>query len=301
MTPTEFIAAVLAYDGPPASLSRSFPVAMTSADLNELVAQHPLRMLNVCDNAGFAKRVAVARAAKLKAAIVAPNIPGFSRTDTSPRTLTPSTMIYIDGDVFTIVEQQVFGLWCTPPGDLVIPDVVLDRAMAPHEQVAHLNNVSAVVALSMYADVPYALGGRLVAGSLGLKKRGGPHPPALGSNRDGPFWVLGDPSYTTAAQFDQDCHVWCEDQNGGVWDVYTVLMGMLVKHHKLEISLPDQVVLLRGHPKERMKKLGLYYRPAPDHLQRAILNTQLEQCAQRLAKMPPSTAEVTLTRVVLSD
>jgi hypothetical protein len=292
MTPEQFVVAVLTYNGPLAPLNPSFGITMTSAELITLVEQQPLRMLNVCNADGFAKRVAVARAAKLQAAIVSPNIPVLSKllSSTAAPSWKSATMYYINGDVYTVVDQQVSAVWNPPPGDLVISDTVLERAWVTLDRLASLIDVSACVALSLYTGMHAAQGGRIVAGSLGMKK---------GRSR---VWVLGEPTYTTVAQFSKDCHVWCEDEAGSVWDVYSIMMGLLAAHYQTDVSLPhDKVVIMRGHSKARMIQLGLFYKAAPDHLQRAILNDQLEKCAQKLNNMPTSTADGIIQHGVFDD
>ena len=165
MTPEQFVVAVLTYDGPLAPLNPSFGITMTPAELITLVEQHPLRMLNVCNADGFAKRVAVARAAKLQAAIVSPNIPVLSKllSSTAAPSWKSATMYYINGDVYTVVDQQVSAVWNPPPGDLVISDTVLKRAWVTLDRLASLIDVSACVALSLYTGMHAAQGGRIVA------------------------------------------------------------------------------------------------------------------------------------------
>ena len=162
-------------------------------------------------------------------------------------------------------DHRVQRAWVPPPGELVIPPSVLECAQGGLERVAQLVAVSPAVALMFYA----ATGGRIVAGSLGMKKG------------RSPFWVLGDPTYTTAAEFNQDCHVWCEDEQGVVSDIHTTLHVMLSEEYKTDVRLP--LTVLANQTKVKMVRLGLYYKSAPEHLQRAILNAQLEKCAERLA------------------
>ena len=282
---------MLAYDGDLPVFNPTSAAAITPAELHTLVERHHNRMLNVGgDVAGFAKRVAVARAADYDVAITAPNVRVLANSggSTSSRS---STMYYIDGDVFVEVheEEVIVTAWCPPRQGLIIPTSLVQRALVPLSIISVMIDVAPLAAVHNFASIPFKAGARLVAGSLGMSRGAG----------QSLFWAFGEPHYTTMEQFAKDCHVWCEDKDGRVWDIYSLVMKAYGDEYGAQLSVPHAPTVMRCHTKIVMARLGFFYKAAPKHMQRQLINRKLQQCAQKLRDMPVPEGAGHIERMVL--
>ena len=291
MTPEQFNADVLSYDGPLPDLNPCWTIAMEPQELAALASAAVLRIALVCDNLGFLKRVAVARTVPAwDVSFFAPNLFVMGREDgQTAATPRPATFYYVKGDVYVEVEGRVHMTWCPlRQQGLVIPRVLLDKAVhTTMNDIVQLIDVAPLTAVHMCVSVDFVQGARLVVGSLGMSRGAGRRV----------YWALGDPSYTRLEQFVNDCHVWCETSDGAVFDVYGMLLEALGKTAGVKLVHPASPVVLRGHKRHDLVNIGLFYKPAPEHMQVELLNIQLERCAEKVPGLPTPRATVVERRM----
>lgn len=115
---------------------------------------------------------------------------------------------------------------------------------------------------------------RLVVGSLGI-------------GMDDPFWEYGGPTYKNLKQFRMngvseqlDGHVWCQDEQGLIYDVVTSYMIKVAAIHQKKIGLKDKMIVKKVS-KDSLVKLGFHYMPAPTSIEKDLLKMALnftEKC-----------------------